>query len=352
MRKGMVRERFQSPESSEEHFTKLRSSVSTILGVKKLPIDSTEWESYFDESGHLCKSRDYITAQILERGLDPTVRPEAWKFLTGYYSWCSSCDERLVANSRKRYSYESLCVMCEKIQPLLETEHQGFAEVQTLIKSDVQRLYVKDAQGNALVDKSQLEKILLLNYMCNTEAEYQQGFHEMLLLFRLLAEKEHEIYWLFQFFLQKTENSCILNIGVEKNLLMLRALIAFLDPVFAEHLEAKGQVIPALFPWFCLCFQRVFRSFDDVWRLWEVFLTGLPCRNFQVIVAFTILQIVRDQVVTEDLSGDEILMLCNNIIDLDADDLIAKACAIYELFLKNNDKVPKEIQEFFGEPKE
>lgn len=35
-------------------------------------------------------------------------------------------------------------------------------------------------------------------------AEYQQGFHEMLLLFLLLVEKEHEIYWLFQFFLQKT----------------------------------------------------------------------------------------------------------------------------------------------------
>lgn len=26
----------------------------------------------------------------------------------------------------------------------------------------------------------------------------------------------------------------------------------------------------SLFPWFCLCFQRAFKSFDDVWRLWEV----------------------------------------------------------------------------------
>ncbi|XP_042332475.1 TBC1 domain family member 21 [Sceloporus undulatus] len=350
MRKGMVREQFQSPESSEEHFTRLRASISTILGMKKLPIDSTEWESYFDESGQLCKSRDYVAAQILDRGLDPTVRPEAWKFLTGYYSWCSSCDDRLMADSRKRKSYESLCTVCEKIQPLLETEHRGFMEVQNLIKSDVQRLYVRDAQGNTLVDKSQLEKILLLNYMCNVEAEYQQGFHEMLLLFRLLAEKEHEIYWLFQFFLQKTENSCIMNIGVEKNLFMLRALIAFLDPVFAKHLEEKGQVVPALFPWFCLFFQRVFKSFDDVWRLWEVFLTGLPCRNFQVIVAYTILQTVRDQIIKEDMSGDDILMLCNNIIDLDADELISKACTTYELFLKNNNKVPKELQEFFSEP--
>lgn len=40
----------------------------------------------------------------------------------------------------------------------------------TLAESDVQRLYVKDAQGNSMVDKSQLEKILLLNYVCNVEA--------------------------------------------------------------------------------------------------------------------------------------------------------------------------------------
>lgn len=26
----------------------------------------------------------------------------------------------------------------------------------------------------------------------------------------------------------------------------------------------------SLFPWFCLCFQRAFKSFEDVWRLWEV----------------------------------------------------------------------------------
>ncbi|KAJ7311178.1 hypothetical protein JRQ81_006785 [Phrynocephalus forsythii] len=350
MRKGTITERFQSSNSSEENLTGLKASISSILGTKKLPIDSYEWESYFDESGQLCKSRDYVTDQIVERGLDPSIRPEAWKFLTGYYSWNSTWDERLMVDSRKRKSYESLCNLCEKIQPLLETEHRGFMEIQHLIKSDVQRLYVKDAQGNALVDKSQLEKILLLNYVCNVGAEYQQGFHEMLLLFWLLADKEHETYWLFQFFLQKTENSCIMNIGVEKNLIMLRAFIMFMDPVLARHFEGKGQVVESLFPWFCLFFQRVFRSFDDVWRLWEVFLTGRPCKNFQVIVAYTILQGVRNQIINEDLSGEDISLLCNNIIDLDADELISKACITYELFLRHKEKVPKELKAFFSQP--
>ncbi|XP_054858277.1 TBC1 domain family member 21 [Eublepharis macularius] len=326
--------------------------LSLARKPKKMPIDRAEWGSYFDESGHILKSQEFVSSQILEKGLDPLVRSEAWKFLTGYYSWQTSHDERLTIESMRRKSYESLCNMCDKIQPLLETEHRDFMDVRNFIKSDVQRLYIKDAQGNTMVDKGQLEKILLLNYMCNVEAEYQQGFHEMLLLFRLLVEKEHEIYWLFQFFLQKTENSCIMNIGVGKNLAMLRSLIAFMDPDFSKHLERKGQVVQSLFPWFCLLFQRVFRTFDDVWRLWEVFLTGMPCRNFQVMVAYTMLQMVRDQIVQEDMSGDDILTLCNNLIDLEANELIAKACTTYELLMKHEKKVPQELQEFFGQPQQ
>ncbi|KAK9393910.1 TBC1 domain family member 21 [Crotalus adamanteus] len=236
MKERMESERFKSPTSSEEELKGFSASVSTLLGIKKLPIDAAEWESYFDESGQILKSRNYMASQILERGLDLSVRSEAWKFLTGYYPWKSSYDERLTTDSMRRKSYESLCNMYTKIEPLLETEHRDFTEVQNVIQSDVQRLYIKDAQGNPLVDKKQLEKILLLNYVCNVNAEYQQGFHEMLLLFRLLVEEEHEIYWLFQFFLQKTENSCIINVGVQKNLLMLKALVAFMDPIFAKHL--------------------------------------------------------------------------------------------------------------------
>uniref|UniRef100_A0A8C6ZRZ8 TBC1 domain family member 21 n=1 Tax=Nothoprocta perdicaria TaxID=30464 RepID=A0A8C6ZRZ8_NOTPE len=255
-----------------------KNSISLRLSsypqeAKQLPIDRNEWEGYFDESGHLVKSWDFITSIILERGLDPSVRSEAWKFLTGYYSWSSSRDERLAVEGMRRKNYESLAKMCDKIQPLLETEHRDFSRVCSFIK-------------------------------------YQQGFHEMLLLFHLLAEQEHEIYWLFQFFLQKTEHSCVMNIGVGKNLIMLKALIAFMDPTFAKHLEGKGtQVIQSLFPWFSFSFQRVFKSFYDVWRLWEVFLIGKPCRNFQVIVAYTLLQTVRDQILRENMSGDDILMV-------------------------------------------
>lgn len=39
---------------------------------------------------------------IIPQGLHPSVKTEAWKFLTGYYSWQSSQDERLTMDSARR----------------------------------------------------------------------------------------------------------------------------------------------------------------------------------------------------------------------------------------------------------
>nr|XP_030731160.1 TBC1 domain family member 21 isoform X3 [Globicephala melas]XP_033708515.1 TBC1 domain family member 21 isoform X3 [Tursiops truncatus] len=294
---------------SPENSLSARQSASFILVKRKPPIDKTEWDGFFDENGHLAKSRDSICVNILERGLHPFVRTEAWKFLTGYYSWQSSQDERLMVDSTRRKNYKALCQMYEKIQPLLENLHRNFIETRNNI-------------------------------------EYQQGFHEMVMLFQLMVEHDHETFWLFQFFLQKTEHSCVINIGVGKNLDMLNNVINFLDPVFAEHLKGKGAgAVQSLFPWFCLYFQRAFKSFDDVWRLWEVLLTGKPCRNFQVLVAYSMLQMVRTQVLQESMTGDDILLACNNLIDLDVAELVSAACTAYAELVQKD--VPQPLKDFF-----
>uniref|UniRef100_A0A8C0NFS8 TBC1 domain family member 21 n=1 Tax=Canis lupus familiaris TaxID=9615 RepID=A0A8C0NFS8_CANLF len=374
---------------SPENSLSARWSASFILVKRKPPIDKTEWDGFFDENGLLAKSRDFICVNILERvrsprpcpgtgghgwargshrrlemsswqafggpmtshlspppqGLHPFVRTEAWKFLTGYYSWQSSQDERLTVDSTRRKNYEALCEMYEKIQPLLENLHRNFMETRTTIAYDIQKLYDKDPLGNVLIDKKRLEKILLLSYVCNTQAEYQQGFHEMVMLFQLMVEYDHETFWLFQFFLQKMEHSCVINIGVGKNLDKLNTLINFLDPMFAEHLRGKGAgTVQSLFPWFCLCFQHAFKSFDDVWRLWEVLLTGKPCRNFQVLVAYSMLQMVREQVLQESMTSNDILLACNSLIDLDADVLISAACLVYAELIQKD--VPQPLKDF------
>lgn len=41
----------------------------------------------------------------------------------------------------------------------------------------------------------------------------------------------------------------------------------------------------------------------------QVLLTGKPCRNFQVLVAYSMLQMVRTQVLQESMTGDDILLV-------------------------------------------
>lgn len=41
----------------------------------------------------------------------------------------------------------------------------------------------------------------------------------------------------------------------------------------------------------------------------QVLLTGKPCRNFQVLVAYSLLQMVREQVLKESMVGNDILLV-------------------------------------------
>lgn len=41
----------------------------------------------------------------------------------------------------------------------------------------------------------------------------------------------------------------------------------------------------------------------------QVLLTGKPCRNFQVLVAYSMLQMVREQVLQESMTSDGILLV-------------------------------------------
>lgn len=41
----------------------------------------------------------------------------------------------------------------------------------------------------------------------------------------------------------------------------------------------------------------------------QVLLTGKPCRNFQVLVAYSMLQMVREQVLQESMTSNDILLV-------------------------------------------
>lgn len=51
------------------------------------------------------------------------------------------------------------------------------------------------------------------------------------------------------------------------------------------------------------------RAQDETHLPLQVLLTGKPCRNFQVPVAYSLLQLVREQVLQESMAGDDILLV-------------------------------------------
>ena len=53
-------------------------------------------------------SPPYSIVLIGLQGVDPSIRPEVWKFLLGLYPWNSSTDERKAIRSSKRDEYVRL----------------------------------------------------------------------------------------------------------------------------------------------------------------------------------------------------------------------------------------------------
>lgn len=75
-------------------------SIPTHTRTK--PISESEWQSYFDADGKLALGEPSLRKNIFRGGLDPSVRAEAWLFLTGVYPWNSTAAERDTIRNEKR----------------------------------------------------------------------------------------------------------------------------------------------------------------------------------------------------------------------------------------------------------
>lgn len=87
----------------------------------------------------------------------------------------------------------------------------------------------------------------------------------------------------------------------------LQQLLSVIEPKFLSYLEGKksGQLY-FLFRWLLIWFKREF-SFEGIQRLWEVFWTGLPCKNFHLLFCVALLQTARHTITENDFGFNEIL---------------------------------------------
>lgn len=78
--------------------------------TRRDPITPQEWESFFDQSGRLSVGDTYLRKAIFSGGLDPTLRKEAWLYLTGLYSWKSTTTKRQREENENRYNVQKIGV--------------------------------------------------------------------------------------------------------------------------------------------------------------------------------------------------------------------------------------------------
>lgn len=137
--------------------------------------------------------------------------------------------------------------------------------------------------------------------------------------------------------------------GMKRQLQDLNNLLAIANPrlqsYFTEH---KSENMYFCFRWLLVWFKREFTN-DDIYELWEVLWTSLPCLNFHLFVSVAILDDQQDIFINRKYEFTEILKHVNELsLAIDLKPTLEKAEAIY-LQIKSMEHLTDEIRLMMGE---
>lgn len=94
---------------------------------------------------------------------------------------------------------------------------------------------------------------------------------------------------------------------MKEQLLQLHTLLLFVEPELADYLDKhdSGNMF-FCFRWLLVWFKREL-SQEDVMNLWEVMWTGLPCKNFHLLICVAILENEKEVLISNKYGFTEIL---------------------------------------------
>ncbi|CDQ84275.1 unnamed protein product [Oncorhynchus mykiss] len=135
---------------------------------------------------------------------------------------------------------------------------------------------------------------------------------------------------------------------MKQQLLQLSLLMKALDPELLDYLDSQDSgSLCFCFRWLLIWFKREF-SFEDILSLWEVLWTRLPCENFHLLMAASILESQRGEFIGSDHDFNTILKHINELtMKLDLQTVLRGAEANY-LQLACCKELPVKVQEVIG----
>ncbi|KAM9745123.1 TBC1 domain family member 17 [Menidia menidia] len=327
--------------------------VITCLGprpdvTRGHPLD--KWEEFLDSEGRV-KNPEKIKDLVFGGGIRPTLRKEVWKFLLGFYPWNSTAKEREDILRGKTDEYFRMKVQWKSVSEEQEMRNSLLRGYRSLIERDVSRTDRNNTffSGNDNPGLTLLHDVLMTYCMFNFDLGYVQGMSDLLAPILFVTQNEVESFWCLTGFMellhQNFEES---QEAMKQQLLQLSALLKALDPELCDFLDSQDSgSLCFCFRWLLIWFKREF-SFEDILTLWEVLWTRLPCENFHLLIACSILQSQRGELIGSDHDFNTILKHINELtMKLDLQTVLREAEGIY-LQLVQCKELPLPVQRVLG----
>jgi len=304
-----------------------------------------EWIEFQDADGKITNVAE-IKKRIFRGGLEDSLRCEIWKYLLGFYSW----DQNREENESKRIEKEKLYLkMKNQWKSFDEDQLLRFSDLNNrlgLIEKDVDRTDRKRSFYKSVdsVGRQKLYDILATYCMYDFDLGYVQGMSDLLSPLLEVLQDESTTFWCFVGYMDIMHDNFVMSQkGMRRQLRDLHLLIELINPDLWDDFVAKGSSdLYFCFRWLLVRFKREF-SFEDIKMLWEVFWSGLPCKNFHLIFTVALLQIEEDYLRKQDCGFEEILKHVNEMSE--RIDLQKSLCEAEEIFnqIDTCSSLPKSI---------
>ncbi|XP_022094641.1 uncharacterized protein LOC110981405 isoform X2 [Acanthaster planci] len=316
------------------------------------PLTEAEWASHLDKEGRVTNVKD-LQKKIFRGGLVPSLRKEVWKFLLKYYPWNSTSKERTALRKIKEDEYFCMKAQWKTITPQQEKRFSKYRDNKSIIEKDVIRTdrthHFFEGEHNPHIEV--LHDILMTYCQYNFDLGYVQGMSDLLAPILVVMEREVDAFWCLVGFLD--DHSLVMNFdmeqeGMRNQLMQLNSLMQIVDPKLYSYLQSKEcSNLYFCFRWLLIWFKREF-PMEDVCAIWEVMWTGLPCKNFHLLMCLAILDGERDLLERENFDFSDILKHVNELsCHMDAGKILQTAEAIYLQLFEYPD-LPPTLREVIG----
>ncbi|KAL5253585.1 hypothetical protein ACHWQZ_G013401 [Mnemiopsis leidyi] len=269
---------------------------------------------------------------IYEGGVSDEGRGEIWRCLLSLHNHSHTHRQKSFRNQLLADKYKDirLKVPDQKSDP---EAHSTFCTIVSEIEKDCCRTDSHNPliSGADNPNQAALKRILINYYLHRPEMGYVQGMSDLLVPIFLVVREESEVFWCFDFFMNRSAFSKVLYCNLYQQLAFLREVLGLLFPGIYNYLSTTGDALTltCCHRWFLLFFKREF-DLIQLLKLWDVLL-GAPSPFFQVFISAAMISLHFPTMIDQHLSATELLMESQKLAGtFDLDDVLKQARYIYQ----------------------